>query len=154
VEEIAPISHMKCSDPDRLYYKLYAIHRGDTVYVPVDAPVFMRPLISQREAETLLENAGEIPEETLVTGDAKALQARYRQMLDTHSCERLVGLIRSVDAKERQLSKAGRHLSRTDQEYRKRADTLVCEELAAALEQPVEEVRTRLRRSVHARSSA
>jgi CarD family transcriptional regulator len=144
VEEIAPIRQMKCGDPNKLYYKLSAVHREDITYVPVDTSISMRPILSFQDASSLLENAGSITGEAYMENNPKLLQAHYRQIVDTHSAERLISLIQSIKTKERQLRKLKKRESQIDIEFKKRAENLVCDELSAALSTPMEDIRTQL----------
>lgn len=144
VDEIGPIRHIKGYDPDKQYYKLSSVHRGETTYVPVNTGVFMRPVIARQEAEDLLNRVESIPGEVCTGRDPRLLREHYQGVLETHSCEALVGLIQSVNAKGRYAAKAGKRLGKTDQEFKKRAETLLCEELAVALDLPMDEVRAAL----------
>jgi CarD family transcriptional regulator len=153
VEEIAPLSHIEDCDPDRLYYKLVSVHGGEVIYVPVDTSIFMRPVIGRIQAEALLEHASSIPEEAFHTRDLNELRQHYRQIMESHNSEQLLGMIRSINAKERQAARSKKQLGRIDQEYKKRADTLLCEELAVALELPLKEAHSLLNRSMQSHSS-
>jgi CarD family transcriptional regulator len=148
VEGLEPIRHIRGYDPEKLYYKLSSFHRGDLVYVPEDAPVFMRPLISREEAEALLEGEENGDRTPCASGDPKILREHYQQMLSAHRCQVLVWLIQEVNAKERQAIKAGRRLGKTDQEYKKKAEDLLCQELAQVLDLTPEEAKTQLRQAL------
>ena len=43
-------------DEGRLYYTLTPVYGTETIYIPVDSPVFMRPVISREQAEALIES--------------------------------------------------------------------------------------------------
>jgi CarD family transcriptional regulator len=142
VEAQGPIGHIKGCDPQKTYYTLTSFHRRDTVYIPVDSPAYMRPLMDREAAQDLLDRAGSILGETCLSNNLSAIREHYHRILATHDCERLIGLIQAVNAKERQFAKAGKHVGKTDQDYKKKAESLVCEELSAALELPLEETQT------------
>lgn len=144
VDEVGPIRHIRGYDPNKQYYKLSSLYRGETTYVPVDTGVFMRPVIERQEAEDLLSRMDSISGEVCTGRDPRVLREHYLEVLGTHDCEALVGLIQSVNAKGRCAAKAGKRLGKTDQEFKKRAETLLCEELAAALELPMDDARTAL----------
>jgi CarD family transcriptional regulator len=144
VDALAPLEHITGCDPDKPYYQLSSLHRRERIYAPVDTAVFMRPLIGRRDAELLLEKAGTILGEAFVSSDSKAIREHYHQMLESHDCEQLIGLIQSVNAKERLSAKARKHMGKIDQEYKKKAEELVCEELSAAFDTPMENARTML----------
>jgi CarD family transcriptional regulator len=148
VDARSPLRHIEGCDPEKPYYQLSSFHRRDLVYVPVDSAVFMRPLIGRKAAEALLKKAGTISGEVCMSNDPKTVRKHYHQVLETHDCEKLIGLIQSVNAKERQAAKAGKHVGKTDQEYKKRAEELVCEELSAVLDLSIEDTQALLKRSL------
>ena len=61
----------------------------------------------------------------------------YQAALQSHDCEELVQLIKTVYAKSR---RHGRRVSQVDQRYRKRAEELLNSELSVALGIPLKEV--------------
>lgn len=146
VEDIGPISHIKGYDPEKSYYKLSSMRRGEVTYVPVDTGVFMRPVIGRGEAEKLLERVAGLEEQVCDSRDPRALREHYKTILDSHNCQELLRLIKSVNAKGRNEGKLGKRLGKTDQEYKKRAEHLLAEELAAALELPLDNARSVLDR--------
>jgi CarD family transcriptional regulator len=154
VEGVEPIRHIRGYDPEKLYYKLSSFHRGDLVYVPLDAPVFMRALMGREEAEALLENGENMGGTPCPSSDPKILREHYQQMFAAHDHRTLVGLIQEVNTKERQAIQAGRRLGKTDQEYKKKAEGLLCEELSAVLDLSLEEAKARLHQTLGRRSLA
>ncbi len=149
VEDIAPIRHIRGYDPDKTYYKLTSIRRGECVYVPVDGKVFMRPVLACDEAEHLLAALDGIPAKVCQSRDPRVLREHYQQIIATHRCEELLGLIKSVNAKGRQCAQQGKRLGKTDQDFKKRAETLLCEELAAAMDLPFDEAQAALSSAIH-----
>jgi CarD family transcriptional regulator len=144
VADIAPLQHIKCCDPNQPYYKLSAVQGSDVIYAPVDSTGAMRPLISPQEAEALLAQPPAPAGKAFLSNDTKLLHAHYRQIMETHSCQQLMGLIQSVNVKKQLLAKSKKHLSLTDQEFKKRAETLLCEELSVVLNLPRQEIQQRL----------
>ena len=139
VEAVGPLGR-GVGAQGRDYYTLRPERGRETIYIPVDSGVFMRPVITRRQAEELLARVPEMDAPVCITRDLKALHAHYRALLQTHTCEDLVRLIKSARAKTRRLAARGVHPRRIDQEYQKRAEELLYEELAVALEQPYEQV--------------
>lgn len=150
VEDIAPIRHIRGYDPHKEYYKLVSIRRGELAYVPVDGKVFMRSVISGGEAERLLAEMDQIPENICASRDPRVLREHYQQVLDTHCCEALLSLIKSVNAKGRQVAKQGKRLGKTDQDFRKRAETLLCEEFSVAMDLSFADTQSAVNQAVHA----
>ena len=60
--------------------------------------------------------------------------------LDTHRCEDLVRLIKTVYRKEKRLEENGKKLAKTEREYSKLAKELLHREFSMALEVPYDEV--------------
>ena len=71
VEAIGPLklSGMKS---DKLYYTLQPLYRSGTVFAPVEGKVFMRPVISRKQAEELVRSIPQVQERHL---DGRNLRA-------------------------------------------------------------------------------
>ena len=138
VEQIGPPPF----DPKakREYYTLSPMNCRETIYVPVDTQVFMRPILSREAAEELIDRLPEIQQAQVDNRDYRALAQQYRGFLETHRCEDLVQLIKLVYTKNQHKSRSGKKPSKVDQDYQRRAESLLHGELAAALEIPVEAV--------------
>ncbi len=102
----------------KLYYKLDPVYETGTVYIPVDAKVFMRPILTHAQAEALIGRIPEIEENPCGGKDQQMLAEHYRSLMRTHDCDDLV---------------QGKKPARTEAEYMKRAEELLHGELAAAL---------------------
>lgn len=134
VVEVGPLAG---AERDRLYYKLKPAGGGsETIYAPVDAPVFMRPVISRQEAEALIARMPDIAGEVCASHSAALLRQQYDALFAGHSCDDWVRLVKGVYRK----AQRGKGLGSTDQRYRKRAEEVLHGELAAALDIPVEAV--------------
>ena len=117
---------------DRLYYTLHPRQGSETIYAPVDGPAFIRPVLTRQEALALID---QIPQVCTLSTEGQAqrqLADLYRSVLGSHSCEELVQLIKTVYGKAR----AGK----VDQEFRRRAEGLLHQELSVALGIPAEQV--------------
>ena len=121
---------------NRLYYKLRLAGGTETIYAPVDGPVFMRPVISRQEAEDLIARMPEIQEQICTSHSIALLRQQYDAFFQSHNCETYVRLVKGVYLKGQQ----GKKLGQTDQRYMKRAEDVLYGELAAALDIPMEEV--------------
>ena len=69
------------------------------------------------------------------------LAEHYRGLLHTYQCESLVKIIKAVYQKGRQAAARGKKLGKTDQQFMKRAEELLYEELSLALEMPKDKVK-------------
>ena len=56
VQEVTPRDDLPGTAPGTLYYALEPLSGSGVIYLPVDAPVFMRPVITRQEAEALLKD--------------------------------------------------------------------------------------------------
>ena len=59
VEAVEAPAGLPGAGEKKLYYKLDPVYETGTVYIPVDAKVFMRPILTHAQAEALI---GRIPE--------------------------------------------------------------------------------------------
>ena len=150
VAAVGPLPKGKCAaaDTGRDYYTLAPFHSRETIYIPVDSPVFMRPVISWQEAEDLLSRVENLDAPACITRDLKQLREYYAKFLRSHTCEDLVRLIRSVNAKNRKLEARGGHPRKIDQDYQKRAEELLYAELSKALCQPYDQVARRIEQQI------
>jgi len=137
----------------KLYYTLTPIHGTGTIYIPVDARAFMRPVISRDEALELISRIPDIDETGCDDRDPRMLAARYRGYLQNHDCESLVQLIKTIYVKNRNLAKNSRKPGMTDMQYMKRAKELLHGELSVALDIPCDQVEDYIRQAVAARTA-
>lgn len=125
------------TEEDKLYYTLVPVTGTETIYIPTDSPVFTRPVISREKAEELISSIPDIEEDHFVCHSVRMANEHYQEALQSHDCEELVQLIKTVYAKSR---RHGRRVSQVDQRYRKRAEELLNSELSVALGIPLKEV--------------
>lgn len=130
------------------YYTLIPLQSTGTIYVPVDTKVFMRPILSREAAQELIRRIPEIQQAQLEHLDYRMLAQRYRSFLDSHSCEDLVQLIKTAYTKSTANTRSGKKPSKVDQDFQKRAEFLLHDELSAALDIPFDEVGDYITRQV------
>ena len=140
VQEVTPRDDLPGTAPGTLYYALEPLSGSGIIYLPVDAPVFMRPVITRQEAEALVARIPEMAAEAYHQRNLQMLRNHYQEVLQSHDCEKLLEMTMSIHVKEKQAIKAGRKLGQIDARFQKRAEELLWGELAVALEIPVEEV--------------
>lgn len=124
-----------------MYYTLTPLFGSGTVYTPVETRVFMRPVISGEEARELVRRMPQIEPDACEGTDQRALTEHYRGLLHTYQCESLVKIIKGVYLKGKQAVARGKKLGKTDQQFMKRAEELLYEELSLALDIPKEQVK-------------
>lgn len=132
------------------YYKLrpaFSDNR-ETIYIPVDAGVHMRPVVSDEEAMRYLELAEELQPEVFWSSHTALLTQHYQELLSTYEIKDYLTLIKEVCLKEREALKKGRKLGQVDTRFLTTAGKLVCEEFAVALNTSPEQVRERLEQAM------
>lgn len=128
------------TDRHKMYYTLSPIYGSETIYVPVDAKVFMRPVLSKNEAQALIEKIPAIRDENDRGAHPTPSSENYLLPFKTHNCCDLIRLIQTIYHKNQLLRSAGRKPGKVDERYRKRAEELLYGELAVALDIPKENV--------------
>lgn len=123
------------------YYVIRPMFQDCKISVPVDTNVFMRPVISQAEAEALVDSIPGIDVEPYYNPALRQLQEYYDTKLNTHRCEDLVELTMSLHRKKLKTQEQKRKFGAIDERYMKRAEDLLFGELSAALEIPKDDVR-------------
>ncbi len=98
VDEVKPSPFE--DEADRQYYTLTPVTGTETIYIPVDSPVFMRPVISREQAETLVRDIPNIEVDHFTSHSMRLSSEHYQEVLQSHDCGDLVQLIKTVYAKE------------------------------------------------------
>ena len=115
---------------DRKYYKLRPVYGTETIYAPVDAKTFIRPVMTKAEAKSLIARIPDIEGECFGSCSITVLRQKYEEFFRDHDCESCIRLIKSINGK----SNSGKKLGQTDLRYLKRAEDTLHNELAVALE--------------------
>jgi CarD family transcriptional regulator len=127
-----------------LYYTLEPYYGTGQLYTPVDSPVFMRPALTKQQAEELINQIAEItadPDQQIIPNTLCDL---YKSCIQTEDCNALAAFIRHLlDRREANLLN-GRKPPKIEDNYIKRAQDFLCDELAAVLETTQEEVKQRI----------
>lgn len=140
VEDVGVPEHFPAPDKETLYYKLAPVYSVGYIYIPVDAPVFMRPVMDRKQAEDLVEGIPSVEERDLSKLDNRELTAKYRKILSHEDPRSLVCLIKSVKKKMADAVQNGHRPGKLDRDYMNRARELLYGELAISLSIPQEEV--------------
>lgn len=125
--------NVRGADRERLYYTLEPLYLSGTIYAPVDTPVFMRPVLSRDAAEEMIARIPSIRAQEQGVSDQRMLSEQYRASFETHQCEDLLRLIKTIYAKSCRRAKNGQKPVQVDQRFQKRAEELLYGELAVAL---------------------
>ena len=137
-------------DRDRMYYTLRPMCAAETIYTPVDTPVFMRRVITREQALALI---AQIPAIEGGLGLQPEMSGRempeyYRGLLETHECADLVRLIVTVYARTQKAAQQKKKLRQTDQNFMRDAENILYGELSVALDIPKEQVPDFIRRQI------
>ncbi|MDL2224895.1 CarD family transcriptional regulator [Eubacteriales bacterium OttesenSCG-928-M02] len=130
------------------YYTLKPLYQPGKIYAPVDTATFMRPVISEEEAKSLIAQIPHIKEDFCREKDVRALTDHYEKSLQTHRCEDLIQLIKTVFLKQHADMENGKKVSQTDERYMKKAEDTLYGEFSVVLDIPLEEVRAYITREV------
>lgn len=153
VEEVGSLKDVRGVDPEKHYYTLQPFYQLGVIYAPVDTPVFMRPVLSRDAAEEVISRIPDIQEEAYLGKDQKLLSDHYRSFLDTHRCEDLVQIIKTVYSRNSNSRKNGKKPGQVDQRFMKRAEDLLYGEFAVSLGIPCEDVVTYISQKIESAPS-
>lgn len=148
VEQVGTLS-IPVADRDQCYYTLRPISESGKIYVPVDTALPMRPVLSREEAMALIRQIPGVEAEVSQLSNKRMLEEHYRSMMKPHTPLALVKTLKSVYEKRTGGEKL-RSLSSTDEYYRKRAEALLYQELAVALEIPADTVESFIANTIDA----
>ena len=119
---------------DRLYYVLTPRYQNGVIYTPVDTKVFMREVVSGEEIESLISEIPTVDAKGYYCSSVQLLTAYYETILKSYRCIDLAKLILSIRAKKKELEAQNRKLGQIDSRFMKRAEELLCGELAVVLD--------------------
>ena len=139
VDDISPRS-LPGSREEKLCYTLVPLFQDCVIRVPVDTRVFIRPAISRRQAEELIDSIPSRHPAAFRSRVPSQVSEHYAAALRSHDCGALMDLTMSIYAKKQEALAHHCKVSAVDQRYMKQGEDLLFGELAAALEIPREEV--------------
>lgn len=140
VEAVGPPEGDSRLDPSKTYYTLVPLYEPGVIYLPVDSKAFMRPVMSREEALELIRRIPLVEAKPFYSRDQRLMTEHYCSLFQSHDCEALIQLIKAVHQKGQQLSQNGKKMGLMEQQYLRRAVTLLHGELATVLEIPLEDV--------------
>lgn len=125
---------------EKNYYTLCPIYGMETIYAPVETKAYMRPVLSQSEAERLIGQIPAIQEGTLESGNLQMQELSYRKYFQEHDCRDLIRLIKAIRHRSACAKESGKKLGKMDEKYQKLSEDLLYGELAVSLHIPREDV--------------
>ena len=140
VAAVGPLSMRDAQDGVN-YYTLSPLYRSGTIYVPVDAALHTRPVMSREDAQRLIAHIPDVAPKLCESNNPRLLNEHYQALLKSDDCVDRVRLIRAVYAKGRAAAKKGKRLGQVDERSMKRAEDILHGELDVALNIPVDGVK-------------
>lgn len=123
------------------YYTLSPLAKQGTIYTPVNNPkVFIRPVISADEANQLIDMIPDMQPEAVRGSSTQQLIEHYRELMNTHDCADLIGLVVSAHAKQEYAEAHNRNFGHIDRRFMEEASDLITTEFSIALGIPKEDV--------------
>jgi CarD family transcriptional regulator len=132
IEDIGIPEHSK-TDKDKQYYTISSLYLNEKIYIPVDSAVFMRPIITQNEAENLIRQMPDMEVQVYDNRNLNLLEEHYKHFMQTHKCCDLICIIKSVYQKQKSAAETKKKLGQIDTRYLKRAEDMLYGEFAIAL---------------------
>ena len=139
--KVTAITTNEFDGQDKLYYILEPVYQAGIIYAPVDnKKVFMRPVMSESEANDVIDRMPGVSSEVFKSSSTQQLSKHYQSVIDRHNTDDLIMLTKSIRRKMNDAISQNRHLGQIDKRFMKRAEDLLFGELAAALCIPREDV--------------
>ena len=136
-------------DRHRAYYTLRPLASTETIYVPVDTHVSIRPVLTRQEADALILQLPGLPECPVDTKNPQLRSHAYQESFRANDSAELARLLKTIHHKDTDARKAGRQPGKVDTRYRKRAEELLYGELSVALGIPQDSVPQYIRQKLN-----
>lgn len=129
------------SKKNRLYYVLQSFSQNCVIYMPVDTTTFMRPIISAKEADELIDMIPAARMEASICSNAQQGKPGRDTAVNTRDCADLINHIIAIDAKKKAAEQQKRKLGMSDEKSMKKAEGLLYSEFSYALGIPINKVK-------------
>lgn len=138
--QITDIQKDSIDDEEKEYYVLTPVFSENmTIKTPVDnVNAKMRKVITKKEALSLI--AAMPDQETAWITDNRERSEAFKTALKTGKSEELVKLVKTIYLEKGEMATIGKKLSKSDEEVLKAAEKQLNEEIAIALEIPLDKV--------------
>jgi len=123
------------------YYVLRPVFENNAIIMtPIDNPkVLIRPLISQSEADNLIENMPSVEIEWI--SNDRQRNETFKNQLHTGSCCEWMKIIRAIHKRKTDVTASGKKLRQSDENFMKSAEKLLYEEFSYSLKMPFDDVK-------------
>lgn len=140
VQEVDVLPFASGQQEGTLYYWLKPVYEGGLIYAPVDGPAFIRPVLTPREVDELIQKMPTLDSSEYTSHNLKLMADRYRSAMKEHRCESLLRMMKGAYRRSQQSIQNGRKPGQMDTDYRKKAEKLIYGEFAVVLGIPYQEV--------------
>ena len=132
---IEDITHIDISgaDQSQLYYTLVPMKSAASkIFFPVDSDrVVMRSVVTKAEAEHLVEQISQI--KPIGIENERQRENVYKEAIGSCDCKRLIGMIKTLNERNRERIESGKKITYVDERYLKEAKENLNDEFSIAL---------------------
>ncbi len=139
---------------EKQYYVLAPGNQSGSIFVPVDANVYMRKLLTREEVERLIDVIPDVQTHSYDNASLQELKQHYADAMQSHDCGDLIELVMSIYAKKQARIKNNKKIGAIDEATMKRAEELLYSEFAIALDIPKDTVPKYIAKRLRALKSA
>lgn len=126
---------------DGSYYILKPLYQTCNITIPADNPkVFIRPILTPDEVHQLISRFPELDAQPYHNRNLNQLRAYYLSCMESHSCEDLARLAKSLHLKKQETEAQKKKFGAVDERFLREAENLLFGEFAASLNIPQSEV--------------
>lgn len=115
------------------YYQLKPIHGNGNVFVPVDANVFMRLIITMEEVKKIISDISIIRDTRYDIKNVRELQNHYKALLSSHEFVDTLKAMISLNNKKEDLAKSNKKLGQMEEKFFRMAREQIEDEFSVAL---------------------
>lgn len=115
------------------YYQLKPIHGNGNVFVPVDANVFMRLIITIEEIKKIITEIPKIRDTRYDIKNVRELQNHYKTLLSSHEFIDTLKAMISLNNKKDDLAKSNKKLGQMEEKFFRIAKEQIEDEFSVAL---------------------
>ncbi|SCH32736.1 CarD family transcriptional regulator [Romboutsia sp. 1001713B170207_170306_H8] len=115
------------------YYTLKPVYQDGKIFTPVDTNIFMRPIMSYKEVQELIDIIPTMQKDLIYDKNARVVEDYYKEFLETHDCSELLTLIKMLYEKKADTINNKKKPSQIDEKFMSIAENLINEEFSVVL---------------------
>ncbi len=148
VESIEVPSFIK--EKDKKYYKLKQLYSigNDTIFVPVDTNINIRPILSKDQAEKCFETLKSLEIEQFSSRQPAMISAHFNEILSDGSMESSLKVLKELMLRSKEYESLGKKLRQVEESILKSITKQVSEELSLSLGIEIEQVKEKLKSTI------